>query len=121
MPCIAGRAACHAAHVAWRQGPGGPVSTEPRPSRNRSSAARRSSACVSCAAGPCARCEVVCTDPALGRRTGPEPLRTLATFRRVRGRIHFGLLLETAPPPPGAPPVWVAVGAPVQASLACAG
>jgi len=76
---------------------------------------------VSRAAGPCARCEVVCTDPALGRRTGPEPLRTLATFRRVRGRIHFGLLLETAPPPPGALPVWVAVGAPVQASLACAG
>ena len=52
-------------------------------------------------AGPCARCEVVCTDPALGRRTGPEPLLTLASFRRHRGRILFGILLEADAQAPG--------------------
>lgn len=33
-------------------------------------------------ASPCARCIVPSTDQATGTRTGPEPLRTLATYRR---------------------------------------
>ena len=45
-------------------------------------------------AGPCARCEVVCADPEAGTRRGPEPLLTLAAYRRTRGRIHFGVLLQ---------------------------
>ena len=48
-------------------------------------------------AGPCARCEMVCTDQELGRRGGPEPLLTLAAYRRTRGRIHFGVLLDHTP------------------------
>lgn len=34
------------------------------------------------AAGPCARCIMTTTDQATGLRLGPEPLRTLATYRR---------------------------------------
>lgn len=34
------------------------------------------------AAGPCARCIMTTTDQATGVRLGPEPLRTLATYRR---------------------------------------
>ena len=48
-------------------------------------------------AGQCARCEMVCTDPEAGKRGGPEPLLTLAAYRRTRGRIHFGILLDHAP------------------------
>ncbi|BDA46796.1 probable molybdenum cofactor sulfurase [Coccomyxa sp. Obi] len=44
--------------------------------------------------GPCARCQVVCTDQEEGLRGGPEPLLTLAAYRRTRGQIHFGILLE---------------------------
>ncbi len=33
-------------------------------------------------AGPCGRCIVTTTDQLTGERDGPEPLRTLATFRR---------------------------------------
>lgn len=44
-------------------------------------------------AGPCARCEMVCGDPATGERSGPEPLLTLASFRRERAAINFGVLL----------------------------
>ena len=34
------------------------------------------------AGGPCARCILTTTDQASGERDGPEPLRTLATYRR---------------------------------------
>jgi len=34
------------------------------------------------AAGPCSRCAITTTDQLTGEREGPEPLRTLATFRR---------------------------------------
>ncbi len=34
------------------------------------------------AAGPCGRCIVTTTDQATAERRGPEPLRTLATYRR---------------------------------------
>ncbi len=34
------------------------------------------------AAGPCARCIVTTTDQTTGERLGPEPLRTLAAYRR---------------------------------------
>jgi uncharacterized protein YcbX len=38
---------------------------------------------------PCARCVVTTTDQSTGQR-GQEPLRTLATFRRVGNEVHFG-------------------------------
>lgn len=47
-------------------------------------------------AGPCTRCIVTTTDQRTGARTGPEPLRTLATFRRDPAAPHevaFGLNL----------------------------
>lgn len=52
------------------------------------------------AAGPCARCIVTTTDQHTGARTGPEPLRTLAMFRRdpqEPGKVNFGqnLIHET--------------------------
>lgn len=37
---------------------------------------------------------MVTLDPASGQRSGPEPLRTLASFRRQKGRIFFGALLN---------------------------
>ncbi len=39
---------------------------------------------------PCARCVVTTTDQATGQRAGDEPLRTLATFRRIEGKVMFG-------------------------------
>lgn len=52
------------------------------------------------AAGPCARCTVVTQDQRSGERLGPEPLRTLAMYRRGANdpsRINFGqnLIHET--------------------------
>lgn len=44
-------------------------------------------------AGPCARCEMICLDQTTAIRAGPEPLMTLATYRRQKGRIHLGILL----------------------------
>jgi uncharacterized protein len=38
---------------------------------------------------PCDRCVVTTTDQATGER-GPEPLRTLATYRRWNGKVFFG-------------------------------
>jgi uncharacterized protein YcbX len=38
---------------------------------------------------PCARCVVTTTDQQTGSR-GKEPLRTLATFRTVDGKVLFG-------------------------------
>jgi uncharacterized protein YcbX len=38
---------------------------------------------------PCARCLVTTTDQATGER-GSEPLRTLATYRKVNGEVMFG-------------------------------
>lgn len=51
------------------------------------------------AAGPCARCVVTTTDQSTAER-GPEPLRTLASYRRGRedpSEVHFGqnLIHET--------------------------
>ena len=40
-------------------------------------------------AKPCARCVVPTLDPDT-QRAGPEPLRTLATFRKVNGKVLFG-------------------------------
>jgi uncharacterized protein YcbX len=40
---------------------------------------------------PCGRCTMTTLDPETGVRTGPEPLRTLATFRRDEsGEVNFG-------------------------------
>jgi len=38
---------------------------------------------------PCARCVITTTDQATGER-GREPLRTLATYRNVGGKVMFG-------------------------------
>jgi uncharacterized protein YcbX len=50
--------------------------------------------------GPCARCIMTTTDQATGERDGPEPLRTLATYRRDTTdstHVNFGqnLIHET--------------------------
>lgn len=39
---------------------------------------------------PCPRCAITTVDPATGE-TGPEPLRTLAAYRRARGQVLFGV------------------------------
>jgi uncharacterized protein YcbX len=39
------------------------------------------------------RCAVTVVDQQTGTRTGPEPLRTLATYRRVSGGLSFGVKL----------------------------
>ncbi|MGF1514974.1 MAG: MOSC domain-containing protein [Elainellaceae cyanobacterium] len=48
-------------------------------------------------AKPCSRCTITTVDQVTGQRS-PEPLRTLGTFRRWRGKIWFGqnLVQETA-------------------------
>lgn len=51
-------------------------------------------------ASPCARCIVTTTDQVTGTRTGPEPLRTLAGYRRAAANptdVNFGqnLIHET--------------------------
>ncbi len=40
-------------------------------------------------AEPCARCAITTTDHRTGAR-GKEPLRTLATYRKVGGEVLFG-------------------------------
>ena len=52
------------------------------------------------AGGPCARCTITTTDQATGERDGPEPLRTLASYRRDAADptdVNFGqnLIHET--------------------------
>jgi uncharacterized protein YcbX len=42
---------------------------------------------------PCARCQVTTTDQATGEVRGPEPLRTLSTFRDSEKGILFGVNL----------------------------
>ncbi|SHN44334.1 MOSC domain-containing protein [Cryptosporangium aurantiacum] len=42
----------------------------------------------------CLRCAVVTVDQDTGRKQGPEPLRTLATFRRDSGGVAFGVKLS---------------------------
>ena len=38
---------------------------------------------------PCARCAITTTDQATAER-GKEPLRTLATYRSINGKVMFG-------------------------------
>ncbi|MEI6737093.1 MAG: MOSC N-terminal beta barrel domain-containing protein [Pseudomonadota bacterium] len=45
------------------------------------------------AAKPCARCQVTTTDQASGEVRGPEPLKTLSTFRNTDKGILFGVNL----------------------------
>lgn len=61
-------------------------------------------------AGPCDRCVVTCTDQATGAR-GKEPLRTLATYRRVENKIMFG---QNVVPEGLAPDAVIRVGDPVS-------
>jgi hypothetical protein len=42
---------------------------------------------------PCPRCAIPSVDQASGRRTGPEPLRTLAKYRRGEDGAPFGMNL----------------------------
>jgi uncharacterized protein YcbX len=46
---------------------------------------------------PCFRCAITTTDQVTAKR-GREPLRTLATYRRVNGEVMFGqnVVHETA-------------------------
>lgn len=44
----------------------------------------------------CTRCPITTVDPATGNR-GPEPLRTLATFRRQGTKVVFGVYLRSSP------------------------
>jgi len=46
---------------------------------------------------PCSRCPITTVDPETGRRTGKEPLATLATYRRRGNKVYFGqnLIHET--------------------------
>ena len=39
---------------------------------------------------PCARCIIITTDQRTGER-GKEPLRTLASYRTVDSKVHFGM------------------------------
>jgi uncharacterized protein YcbX len=38
---------------------------------------------------PCARCVLTTVDPATGQK-GAEPLKTLASYRRVNNKVLFG-------------------------------
>lgn len=40
---------------------------------------------------PCIRCLVTTQDPLSGEALGPEPLRTLAKYRKVEGGVIFGM------------------------------
>ena len=51
-------------------------------------------------AKPCSRCSVITVDPATGE-TGPEPLRTLATYRKREGGVMFGVNLVAIAGIPG--------------------
>lgn len=47
-------------------------------------------------AGPCTRCSITTTDQSTGERAGPEPLRTLATYRRAAAEpseVNFAINL----------------------------
>ena len=48
--------------------------------------------------GLCARCNIICVDPSTGSRKGSEPLYTLASYRRLKGQINFGVLLHLSEP-----------------------
>jgi uncharacterized protein YcbX len=44
---------------------------------------------------PCTRCQITTTDQASGEVRGPEPLRTLATFRNSPEGVRYGINLLT--------------------------
>ena len=44
---------------------------------------------------PCSRCILTTVDPENGKFYGKEPLRTLATYRKVNGKVMFGQNLIT--------------------------
>jgi uncharacterized protein YcbX len=50
------------------------------------------------------RCAVTTVDQKSGKKTGPEPLRTLADYRRVQGGVAFGAKFSVIRPG------WLAVG-----------
>ena len=41
--------------------------------------------------GLCDRCKVTLIDPETGKTTGAEPLRTMDTFRKMDGKVFFGV------------------------------
>lgn len=49
-------------------------------------------------AGPCARCNVTTVDQATGTAGGPEPLKTLATYRQGPRGVEFGVNLRVERP-----------------------
>jgi len=47
---------------------------------------------------PCSRCAIPTVDPETGRRTGKEPLKTLASYRKQGNNVYFGQnLIHDAP------------------------
>ncbi|XP_047326781.1 molybdenum cofactor sulfurase isoform X2 [Impatiens glandulifera] len=44
--------------------------------------------------GGCNRCQMINLDPQAGLQKSPEPLATLASYRRMKGKILFGILLR---------------------------
>ncbi|HWD38852.1 MAG TPA: MOSC N-terminal beta barrel domain-containing protein [Fimbriimonas sp.] len=60
-------------------------------------------------AKPCGRCQVTTIDQSTGVPSGDEPLRTLATFRKVENSVNFAINL--IPDGEG----WIGVGETVQA------
>ncbi len=65
-------------------------------------------------ASPCARCAVTTVDQDAGKTDGPEPLQTLAKFRRdASGKVMFGMNL-IHDMPPDAPAPFIQVGDLVQ-------
>lgn len=45
-------------------------------------------------AKPCTRCAITTVDQASGVRLGPEPLKTLATYRRLGAEVAFGYYFQ---------------------------
>ena len=40
---------------------------------------------------PCSRCPMPTVDPDTGKRTGTEPISTLATYRKKDHKVYFGM------------------------------
>jgi uncharacterized protein YcbX len=51
-------------------------------------------------AKPAIRCAVAMVDQLAGAKAGPEPLRTLATYRRAMGGVAFGAKYAVVRPGP---------------------
>jgi hypothetical protein len=64
--------------------------------------------------GTCPRCDMLQIEQASGKKCKPDILVELAQYRRLGGKMHFGVLLAAAPgggaPAPGPGPAAAAAG-----------